>query len=75
MFVQVYSSNNGTRAREIVASLRKAGFPVVMAESPKGGGTNYRVRVGPFESRAQADAQAIRLRRDHRLDTWVTDSP
>ena len=74
-FVQVYSSNNGPRAREIVALLRQAGFPVVMAETPKGGGMNYRVRVGPFDSRTNAEAAAVRLRRDHRLDTWVTDSP
>jgi type IV secretory pathway VirB10-like protein len=75
IFVQVYSSNNGERAREITAKLRKAGFAVVLAEAPKGSGKNFRVRVGPFETRAKADEAAIRLRRDHRLDTWVTDSP
>jgi DedD protein len=74
-FVQVYSSNNGTRAREIVAQLRKGGFTVVITETPKGGGTNYRVRVGPYAERNKAEAAATRLRRDFRLDTWVTDSP
>jgi len=75
LFVQVYSSGNGQRAREIVANLRKAGFPVVISETPKANGKNFRVRVGPFADRAAADAAAIKLRRDHRLDTWVTDSP
>jgi hypothetical protein len=75
LFVQVYSSNNGQRAREIAANLRKAGFPVALNESPKGSGKNFRVRVGPYETRAKAEEAAIRLRRDHRLDTWVTDSP
>ncbi|MGE0638882.1 MAG: SPOR domain-containing protein [Thermoanaerobaculia bacterium] len=75
VFVQVYSSSNGARAREIVAQLRKAGFRVVLAEAPKGAGRNFRVRVGPYETKSQADADATRLRRDHRLDTWVTDSP
>ncbi len=74
-FVQVYSSNNGPRAREIVAQLRKGGFTVVMTETPKGGGTNYRVRVGPYAERTKAEAAATRLRRDFRLETWVTDSP
>jgi len=74
-FVQVYSSNNGTRAREIVAQLRKGGFTVVMTETPKGGGTNYRVRVGPYAERNKAEAAATRLRRDFRLETLVTDSP
>lgn len=75
IFVQVYSSGNAARAREIVAQLRKAGFGVLVAESPKGGGTNHRVRVGPYAERAKADAAAVRLRREFRLETWVTDSP
>jgi DedD protein len=75
IFVQVYSSGNGERAREIVTNLRKAGFPVVISETPKANGRNFRVRVGPYAERAAADDAAIRLRRDHRLDTWVTDSP
>ncbi len=75
IFVQVYSSTNAARAKEIVAQLRKAGFGVAVAETPKGGGTNHRVRVGPFAERAKADAAAVRLRRDFRLETWVTDSP
>ena len=74
-FVQVYSSTNAARAQEIVAQLRKAGFAVVVAETPKGGGTNSRVRVGPYADRAKADAAANRLRREFRLETWVTDSP
>ncbi|MEO7793185.1 MAG: SPOR domain-containing protein [Thermoanaerobaculia bacterium] len=75
IFVQVYSSTNATRAREIVAQLRKAGFAVVVAETAKGSGKNSRVRVGPYSERAKADAAAIRLRREFRLETWVTDSP
>ncbi|MBP7587281.1 MAG: SPOR domain-containing protein [Thermoanaerobaculia bacterium] len=75
IFVQVYSSNNAARAKEIVAQLRKAGFAVVVAETPKGGGKNHRVRVGPYAERAKADAAATKLRRDFRLETWVTDSP
>ncbi len=74
-FVQVYSSTNGVRAKEIVAELKKAGFPVAVAESPKNGGASYRVRVGPYADRAKADAAASRLRRQFRLETWVTDSP
>jgi len=76
LFVQVYSSTNGARAREIVAQLKKGGFKVLLNETPKSGGqTSYRVRVGPYESRSAADTAAGRLRREHRLDTWVTDTP
>ena len=77
LFVQVYSSTNDARAKEIVAELRKAGFKVQLTDTPKAGGaqTNHRVRVGPYEARAAADAAATRLRREFRLDTWVTDTP
>jgi len=75
VFVQVYSSSNGARAREIAAELRKAGFSVVLAEAPAGGGTTFRVRVGPYPSREQAEQAASKLRKQHRLDTWVTEAP
>lgn len=75
VWVQVYSSTNGERAREIVASLRKAKFPVVLAEVMKDGAALQRVRVGPFATRERADTAAAKLRREHRLDTWITDTP
>jgi len=75
LWVQVYSSANGERAREIVAQLERAKFPVVLAELERAGGTNYRVRVGPFEARPEAESAATRLRREQKLDTWITDSP
>lgn len=75
LWVQVYSSSNGERAREIVAQLERAKFPVVLAELERAGGTNYRVRVGPFAARPEAESAATRLRREQKLDTWITDSP
>lgn len=80
VWIQVYSSSNGERAREIVAQLRSAGFPVVLSEAPKPGATGaaattFRVRVGPYDLRPRAEKTAQRLRREHRLDTWVTDAP
>jgi len=74
-WIQVYSSTNGERAQQLVERLRKSGFSVHLLKSPKGVGTTYRVRVGPYTTRVQADRDAARLRRDFRLDTWVTDQP
>lgn len=71
-FVQVFSSNNEVRARELVARLRNAKFSVVLLE-PREPGGNYRVRVGPYGSRERAEAAARRLQREHRLQTWITD--
>jgi cell division septation protein DedD len=80
VWIQVYSSSNGERAREIVAQLRSAGFAVVLSEAPRSGPSGagaptYRVRVGPYDLRPRAEKAAQRLRREHRLDTWVTDAP
>lgn len=75
LWVQVYSSSNGDRAREIVAQLESAKFAVVLAELERAGGVNYRVRVGPFDARPKAEAAATRLRREQKLDTWITDTP
>ena len=72
-FVLAYAL--GRFAGVLFDNLRKAGFPVTIAETAKAGGTNYRVRVGPYAERTKADAAATKLRRDFRLETWVTDSP
>jgi len=74
-WIQVYSSNNGARAREITERLRRSGFEVRTLETEIGGSTAYRVRVGPYAARTEADRAAARLRREFRLDTWVTDQP
>lgn len=75
IWIQVYSSSNAERARQIAASLKKARYPVTLAEIPKNGQSTWRVRVGPYATRARADAAATKLRREQRLDTWVTDTP
>jgi cell division protein FtsN len=70
-WIQVYSSSNGARAREIAAQLARSGFGVRVLEA----GTTFRVRVGPYANRDLAEASASRLRREQKLDTWVTDQP
>jgi cell division protein FtsN len=74
-FIQVYSSTNGARAREIAERLRRSSFEARVLDTPVAGGTTYRVRVGPYANRDLADRTAGRLRREYRLDTWVTDQP
>jgi DedD protein len=75
IWIQVYSSSNGAKAQELAGRLRQSAFQVVVLEAAGGGGATYRVRVGPYAARADADRAASRLRRDYRLDTWVTDQP
>jgi DedD protein len=51
-------------ADELVASLRKAGFPAFGEASEFKGKPAERVRVGPFEDRAAAEAARLRIRKD-----------
>jgi DedD protein len=74
-WIQVFSSSDGANARGLADRLRRSGFQVVVLEAPAAGATTFRVRVGPYATRDEADRAASRLRRDHRLDTWVTDQP
>lgn len=73
-FVQVFSSPNEARARELASRLRRAKYSVILLE-PREPGGKYRVRVGPFGSREKAEVAARRLEREHRLQTWITDQP
>ena len=75
LWIQVYSSSNGDRAREISTRLEKGGFSVRTLTPAAATGHNFRVRVGPYPDRARAERAATRLRREFRLDTWITDSP
>jgi cell division protein FtsN len=49
-------------ADRVVARLTEAGLPVVTDPVESARGRLTRVRVGPFESRAHADAAAVRIR-------------
>ena len=33
----------------------------------------YRVRIGPFDSRGEAQKVAEQVRKGYKLDTWVTE--
>jgi cell division septation protein DedD len=74
LWIQVYSSSNGDRAREISTRLEKGGFSVRTLAPAAATGSNYRVRVGPYPDRSRAERAATRLRREFKLDTWITDS-
>lgn len=49
-------------AEKAHARLVEAGFPAILQPVEAAGGARTRVRVGPFASRAQADAAAARIR-------------
>ena len=51
--------------------LRSGGHSASISQVEDDGQVMYRVRVGPFDDRAEADATAARVNRGFKLDTWV----
>jgi cell division protein FtsN len=70
--IQVFSSADKEQADRLRERLVKAGQSAFLSPTDKGGQTMYRVRVGPFASREQAELVAEKLRKEQKLDTWIT---
>jgi cell division septation protein DedD len=61
--VQVASFSSTANADRLAGSLRSNGMPVMMDTVDSAAGTLHRVRVGPFEQRAEAEQIMARLAR------------
>jgi DedD protein len=72
LVVQVFSSRDPDQARKIVDRLNRGGSPAYLSPVEVSGQTMYRVRVGPYTDRAEAQRVADQIRRDFKLDTWIT---
>ncbi|HEX5108906.1 MAG TPA: SPOR domain-containing protein [Vicinamibacterales bacterium] len=69
--VQVASGANRASAESFAGRLKSKGYDAFVS-SPEGGG-QYRVRVGPFDKKSDADAVAGRLKKEGKYkDLWVT---
>ncbi len=71
--IQVGAYSVGTAAEELARDLRSKGFSVNIAHQAPGKGKaeRWRVRVGPIETRAEAEFLASRLKREEKLPTWI----
>jgi len=71
--IQVGAFAESHAAEQLADRLRTKGYAVYL--SPGAGETRarWRVRVGPFASREEADRSAARLKAEERLPTWVLD--
>jgi hypothetical protein len=70
--IQVFSSADKEQADKVRDGLVEGGFTAFLSPIAKGGQTMYRVRIGPFPSRSAAEAVAEKVRRERKLDTWIT---
>jgi cell division septation protein DedD len=72
LVVQVFSSNDASQARKVLGRLEQGGHPAFLSPVEVGGRTMYRVRIGPYVDRSAAEKVATSVRRDFKLDTWIT---
>jgi len=69
--IQVGAFTDRRAADELVASLRGDRLRAYVAEGGAGEAAPFRVRVGPYATRAEAGDEAARLQARRRLPTWV----
>jgi len=69
--VQVGAFASSDAAREMVGTLRSRGYASYLAASAGARDGRWRVRVGPFDTREEAERQARVLKRDESLPTWI----
>lgn len=68
--IQVGAFGSSASARRLLQQLRASGLSGYVKEESSGAAP-YKVRVGPFSSRDQANAVAQRLKREKSLPTWI----
>jgi DedD protein len=71
--IQVFSSAEKDQAVRIRDRLVGGGQKAYLSPVEVAGRTMYRVRIGPFNSRDQAQKVAEQVRKGYKLDTWVTE--
>lgn len=71
--IQVFSSQDRAQADRIRKRLTGGGQKAFLSPVDVAGHTMYRVRIGPFTSRADAQKVAEKVRKAYTLDTWVTE--
>lgn len=70
--IQVFALPEQGEARRIRDRLSRAGQKAYLSPVTVDGRTMYRVRIGPFGSREDAQQVAETVRKTYKLDTWVT---
>jgi cell division septation protein DedD len=70
--IQVFSSADEVQARKLLKQLTDGGYPAFLSPVEVGSQTMMRVRIGPYSQLANAETVAERIRREFKLDTWVT---
>jgi cell division septation protein DedD len=70
--VQVAAVRQRSEADAIRGRLARKGYPAFVATAGTSGAPTYRVRVGKYPSRREADTVAAKLEREEQFKPWVT---
>jgi DedD protein len=70
--VQVAAYQAKVDASSVRDRLVRKGYPAFVTEATTSAGTWFRVRVGGYPTRDEAQAVATRLKREEQLEPWVT---
>ncbi len=71
-FVQVFAGRDRRAAEEVVRALEGRGYPVSVEGEREGQGALFKVRVGGYRDRTEAQAVAERLKKEGQAGAWVT---
>ncbi len=72
LVIQVLSSSDQAQADKVAEQLKSSGYRAFLSSAEVEGRTMYRVRVGPYSDQAQAEDAAQKIKRQFRLNTWIT---
>ncbi|MEO1085334.1 MAG: SPOR domain-containing protein [Acidobacteriota bacterium] len=70
--VQVFSTHDEPQAKKLQQRLASMSYKAFLSTIDVGGQTMYRVRIGPFGQRDQAEKVKLNVRNQLKLDPWVT---
>jgi cell division septation protein DedD len=69
--IQVAALKEASEADAIVKRLASKGYPAYVVAPAKGAPAMYRVRVGKYKDRREADTVAARLQKEEQFKPWV----
>jgi DedD protein len=72
--VQVFSGRDQDQAKKVVQTLQSDGYQAYLSPVKVGSQLRYRVRIGPFDDRADAEGVERIVRQKYRYETWVTSA-
>ena len=70
--VQVAAVNDRREADTIAKRLAAKGYPSFVTTPPNGTPRTFRVRVGKYPTRRDAESIAARLQREEQFKPWIT---